>query len=565
MDTIQITVGDFLKNAGIVGMRYILETAKAREGIDYGITEDDQTLWLTYEFASNADWTDLYFRTFVNMCSDDTAYFQCLDKINHILDVLRENQEYDYKDDLKYINDKLLSKSLRSGFENIRERIAKPEIYELLQKKKLNDSMSTEELSLRLSDLKEFLAQPLCKETFCMKGIIYNRINRFWEGKSFLLRANSSKDMRDVFESDFARPLYEHIIKNHSKAEEMCIDCGGLMGSNEQKKEKTSIAFMKEMADDLSRKKSAFWNCKVDAFLCPVCTFLYALSPLGFQYVGDSFLFVNTNYGISDLWRNNESEKTVSFKSEQGQGELYRQWSARVFNMLMEEKTRELKNVQIIIRGKADSERYVMNVIGKDVLEIVSDSVVKSRLVKLAEHPITKTGNNYWDVYENVMMNIIQYHSQYPTINKLLKNSIVKNSIDTAALVSRASLVYDIQSRIESYRRKHNTGGELMEISKAKHIKNKAFELRKTLLEAKGVKDNTDDASLRGMVYQLLNALAVKNTEHFMDIIMRVYCSTKQQVPDEFIEMLQNTDVFQEYGYAFVLGLQGSHYEKINN
>ena len=48
-------------------------------------------------------------------------------------------------------------------------------------------------------------------------------------------------------------------------------------------KEKVSIAFMKEMADDLTRKRSAFWNCQVDAFLCPVCAFVYPLIPICFH------------------------------------------------------------------------------------------------------------------------------------------------------------------------------------------------------------------------------------------------------------------------------------------
>lgn len=47
-----------------------------------------------------------------------------------------------------------------------------------------------------------------------------------------------------------------------------------------------------------------------------------------------------------------------------------------------------------------------------------------------------------------------------------------------------------------------------------------------------------------------------------MEVIMRVYCSTRLQVPDAFIEFLKDRDTFTEYGYAFLLGLQGSHYEK---
>ena len=47
-----------------------------------------------------------------------------------------------------------------------------------------------------------------------------------------------------------------------------------------------------------------------------------------------------------------------------------------------------------------------------------------------------------------------------------------------------------------------------------------------------------------------------------MEVIMRVYCSTKLQVPNLFIEFLKDRDTFVEYGYAFLLGLQGGYYEK---
>ena len=36
MEKYVITLGDFLKNAGIVGFHYMLETAGARENIDFG-------------------------------------------------------------------------------------------------------------------------------------------------------------------------------------------------------------------------------------------------------------------------------------------------------------------------------------------------------------------------------------------------------------------------------------------------------------------------------------------------------------------------------------------------
>ena len=55
-------------------------------------------------------------------------------------------------------------------------------------------------------------------------------------------------------------------------------------------------------------------------------------------------------------------------------------------------------------------------------------------------------------------------------------------------------------------------------------------------------KDTTGD-SLRGIEYQLLNALSVKNTEKFMDIVARLYSSygsEKLLIPKGMIRMLQD-------------------------
>ena len=45
-----------------------------------------------------------------------------------------------------------------------------------------------------------------------------------------------------------------------------------------------------------------------------------------------------------------------------------------------------------------------------------------------------------------------------------------------------------------------------------------------------------------------------------MDIIIRLYTSSRLDVPNGFVDMLQDREKFNQYGYAFILGLKGSHY-----
>lgn len=551
MDRFEITSGDFLKNAGIVGMKYMLDLSDARENDDYGIAENDQSLWIKSEFALNADWTDLYFKAYVKSFGPSTVYQSVLDKIRISLDKIRNGSweaSKAEKEDLKYINDKLLSNSYKSGFENIKERIENPGVYEKLKSAKLKDGMERQELAGRLEELLEFLTQPLCAETFVMKSIVYNYINRFWDGKCFLLRANAKKDMRLLFEDEFSSPLKKYWTSDHAKAKEMCVDCGMLMDN----KERVSIAFMKDMADDLARKKSAFWNGKVDAFLCPVCAFVYALSPLGFQLIGNKFVFINTNESISVLVANNAKKGKAARESEKQETEKYPAWFARVMNIVLDEKVQELSNVQVILRGTNADDKYLFNVIHKEALHILKDTKIREYLGYLGKHPIVKLGSDYINVYENVVLNILQYHQQYVLLNRL-----IKGSIETESILWAAFFVYYIQLRTSIIRKGRIEEGEKIIMSKFA-MRNSGYALRKALLESKGA---SNDEALRGTIYQLLNALSVKNEERFIEIVMRIYCSSKLLMPDGFVQMLGNKDEFQKYGYAFVLGLKGSHPE----
>ena len=554
MDRIVINLGDFLKNAGIVGLNYILEDVIcAEKDKDYGYTSDRQAIWLSRDFALDCDWTDIYFKAFTKYYRDYSVYQAVIDEINSILAVI-DNDNFklkDTKDKLKFINDKLLSNSYKSGFASVKDKLDVTQPYEDLQAQKLKDTMDVQEVKRKLEELLHFLRQPICEETFVMKSALYNYINRFWDGKCFLLRANAAKNMREVFETDFAVPLREYIKKSHDKEKDICIDCGNLISG----KEKVSIAFMKDMADDLSRKRSAFWNCKVDAFLCPVCAYIYALAPLGFLIIGRRYVFMNISSDIDNLLAANNKYGHESEESQKNveKEEKYSSWIARTIDILLEIKTEGLSNIQVITRGINDADTYTFDVISKDVLSILKDKEIKNSIDLLSKHPYVKNGSDYINVHESVILNILRYRSQYDLLNVLLKIAIETNGV-----VYTATKVYDVQLRTNVYKIKSEERKESI-MMKRNDVTNQGYKLRKNLLLAKGT---TDDSCLRGTMYQLLNALSVGNVNRFMEIVLRVYCSTKLQAPNEFVECLGDRDKFKEYGYAFILGFQGSYCEK---
>lgn len=557
MDKYVITLGDFLKNAGIVGFRYMLEAAEAKENVDFGITEDGQGLWLDMDFALNADWTDMYFKACVQYFGPSTVYQGVLNRIEKCLDKIQSekwNPGKDEKEDLKFINDKLLSNSYQAGFENIKNEIDMPEVYQTLKKDKLNDKLDSEKLKERLTELEKFLQHPKCRETFIMKSVVYTYINRFWSGKCFLLRANAKKNMRELFEKDFSEPFRKYLEADHKKAKDLCIDCGMPIGP----KEKNSIAFMNEVGDDLTRKRSAFWVCKVDAFLCPGCTFVYALSPLGFCLFANKFVFVNLNNNIQALLETNSKTGRDAEKTED---EKYSQWFAKTINILLKEKMKEISNIQVILRGIRAEDRYLLGIVHKSMLDIIKVSSVSKALQLLGKFPYTKIRSEFVNVHETVVINLLQYRNQYQLLNQLLKAAIEEDAFNFYV-----NCVYEVQLQseiiyfTEEQKRK--------EIAMYTSMKRSGADLRKAIMVSKGASSGD---CLRGIEYQLLNALSVRNVEKFMDVVLRLYSSYGSQknekgqqllIPTGLVQMLGDQEKFTRYGYAFVMGLEGCYEKK---
>ena len=557
MDKILISMGDFLKNAGIVGLNYMLEQSEAAKDADYGITDDGQYFWLDREFAQNADWTDIYFKGFISYFKPFTTYTKIVENIDNCVNKLEKGEWGNKKDDkelLKYINDKMLSNSYKAGFENIKTKIENADVYERLNKNKLNEKLGTDELLNRLKELKAFVTQPLCEETFAMKSIIYTFINRFWQGVSFLHNQSAKKDMRDAFGEYFSIPLKNYIVGAHNKEKYFCIDCGAPMS---KRKEQISIAFMNDMADDLAKKPSAFWNCNVDAYLCPICAYVYASCPLGFTLYSNKFIFLNRNSSIYDLLA---SKRKYRGEGERLEDEKYFTWIARMMNDVLIKEENRLDNLQVILRSTDTNSHYEFSIIQNEILKILRDRNIKKHLDYLAKSPSIKIKNDFLNVHEEAVMNILRYRNQYGLLKRLLRESLVNES---NFILFCAYQVYMIQIRSEIIKKVGITDekGKWMIMGRM-DMRNAGYELRKEILKMK-VAANDNDECMRGTVYQLLNALSARNNDKFMDMVIRLYNSCKLLIPDGFVDMLgkneKSQEKFMEYGYAFVLGLKGSH------
>ena len=70
------------------------------------------------------------------------------------------------------------------------------------------------------------------------------------------------------------------------------------------------------------------------------------------------------------------------------------------------------------------------------------------------------------------------------------------------------------------------------------------------------------DNKLRGLVYQLINAVYTNNRDIFFSNITRLYTGMNISIPTIFTNIFEDDEYFKEIGFAYILGLKGAYDNK---
>lgn len=549
-DYITILTNDYLKNSGIVGMMTLLKSDDAAiEGQEYFV--EGNKLIIKKEYLLNADLTQLYFNCMIERFEKDTTIYRINQKIKNMLNnkdkISDPSFEKVVKEDIVFISEKLASASFKTGIDTIKGKVEDIQIYYDVINKSFKNQPIDNELLNQLKQLQMFLSSPLVNETLCFKNIIYKYINKFWN-RSFLLRNNAKKDMKECFENDFVAPLKEYLKLDKSKMKDQCVDCGNPINN----KTGVSISFMNDFADDLVRKRSALYNFNVDMNLCPICTFLYALTPLGFIKYHNDFLFFNDNSSIqklcdsnSDGGKNNEDEVKENSKLE---GKYYKIYQYIENAILYSTKDNINRNIQVITRKTLDNGeiRYEFDILDGYLIKTLNHKRIKKNLEYFATVNVIKMKDEYLSLFKEVLIRFLSKRNFYDLIDLLIKRNL-ENSNDYYLIVY-ARKVLEIQYLT-------NGGKNMNYVYFATRDGN---DLRNRLSQLK--KGDSIDESFRGTVYQLTNALRVNNKKRFLDIIIRLYTTLGAPIPQTVSSIISNENG-EEIAYAFLLGLKGAFYD----
>ncbi|WP_432718897.1 Cas8a1 family CRISPR/Cas system-associated protein [Pectinatus frisingensis] len=547
---ISVYTSDFIYNAGIIGLIRLLETAGTKENADY--ETDNNELMVSKNFLINTDLAQAYINAHIAKFAQGSAYTRLLEddieKINMFTDKYAKEETKELKKKLDDSYTKLLGPSglTRASYITACDILKSKNIGIDLKSecKNIKDIKDYQEKYQELLKLKVKLQNDICKETFLMKDIMYSRINSIWSGRAFLNKANAKKNVKEIYYKDFVEPVIKYLkkIPQEKKSSKHCIVCDAVLSKP------IDISFLNDSADDMSRKKSAFWDYKPDAHLCPICAFIYSLAPLGFTAMQRDMVFVNNNTNIKTLLEISNSVEAITqlkVNDEDNKNIWYRIWN-NIVQQILKEKFTAQNNIQVIVREK-DKERYDFNVISKDVLAVLQNSM--KYIKNIGAISIQLYPPDYFNVQDAVLRNILKRNNQYGLINRILRYSLQENK--------QVGFLYNVLMIQQKIIGGNNVKSVKVNMYIIRILYYEGQKLRGFLMTDRGGSAETDN-KLRGFVFQLLNALQVGDDNRFWQLILKTYAGYGLAVPREFINGFANDDAFQQLGYAYILGLKSN-------
>lgn len=560
--------GSFLKNAGIVGFVKFAEYNHAVEGNDYII--DGQNLHISVEYLKNNDISQMYVDTMVDIFEKDSKFYKVVHDEYNIIQSYYSNGFENLSDKdienvtklFKSFEDMMLKKSFENTSNILKtEYNVQYDIFDMVKSlKSIKDINSKYPTYIQIIGI---LNDKTIRNQYMYTELLYGKFKLFFNenAQSHKITILDEKIRREyTIHNNLINPLLEDFSTDAKKKKTVCIEC------LENTSCKRNNTFMLDTADDVGKKKSYYWNCNPDAFVCPNCAFIYSFVPLGFAFFGNDAVFINNNQSIKELY---SIMNTYKLKTESNPNETYYQ---RLFKIFSSEKISALEhnihNIQVIVRN-GNLSHYDMKIIDNDIISKMVECQ-KHHYFTNIEKKYLKIGTDFINVYNSVLDNILMRRSQYNFIDKCLKYEFSQEC-------EKKSCNYGYIKNTLNIEINFNGGSAIMEKEKKKSYVNNlmtkvniAFEVGKSMrisiLGENALNDSKEkDNSLRGYVYRLINLASVGDISQFMDTILRTYSGYGLTIPDIFKDCYQSEETFKAIAHGYILGLKYVKYQKDNN
>lgn len=542
---LKVRLNNTLYNAGIVGFIKVLKTMEDNF-LDVDYTIQGNTLIFSSDVFNN--FTEYYLKTLIDKYEKDTIFSDIMNEYEILM-----SQDSKQDKQIKKVVRKLKTASNTSRYKKAFEYI----VNKKGDKKDIEGIIkfleNTTDLNAKLSSLEDVIKyMQKHKDIFLVKDIAETKVKLFWSGTGFCSNKHTNKHPKDAYEADFINPVLKYLNKNPKKISHQCIECRGVVPSIRDGK----MSWINDMGVDVDKKKSNFWNFEPDVLICPICRVIYSCIPLGFYMIGKEGLFVNSNITIDSLLEmNNHDIKMESLVKAEN---AFYFKIARALNYLtnIDPARKQIStNVKVIKRvSHKKGISYQSNILTPFVLTVLSEreKEFKRLLDKYYtfRKGLTKTKIN---IYDKVIENILKNRDFYQLMYSIIRDSIKEDT--------KIDFLWDMLKIQVSFSKKGVVGMERkVQIDKlektAYHIRKRGIELRNTLCPKKGYQ-LWSEGKIKTCIYKLLDALRINNLSLFMQIATRMFNDAEKEIPLSFVSMLTDEDLFEIFGYAFVMGLLG--------
>lgn len=551
---IKLSLGDWLYNAGVVGLVNILEHAN-KNSVTY---DDDNARAVSFSINELENFDKKFFNYFIDTYEHTLAWSKVVSYKNQIEQFERENYTNFNEQSLKifnvYIDDLkkyLKSHSHVSAYKLIDFKFPaldkEKEIKKVILKKneKLENKIDeVKEMANKIKEVISFYSQPDSKKYIAGKNVIYTIIKNAWNGVSILNPQTKEDDIYKDYNNYFPEDAINYLLTDRKKSKFNCFVC-----DNKIDNLNTEMGFLNATGFDTSRKPSHVWNYDNDIAICPVCKLVYSCVPAGFTYVYNRGIFVNDNTSVERIVNISNKIKFEVLKSDNmNANTTYKSIITAIQEKENESFKYELADIQVV---RYEDESYRFNILSKQILKVFRESEKElNRIIKASY----KEADIYFQIYENLVKKLFNNENLFLLIHKLLiyKLSKPENVFYSVGNIKDVILVNLNYLKGVGYMDKEKD--VLKSYSGAGYYLREAY------------KKKSSENKLDGISYKLLNALKTNNQGMFMDTLLNCYLYTDKQVPSFFTDCLKGKELFKTIGYAFVSGLiDGEEYVKKDN
>ncbi|MCF8308394.1 MAG: type I-B CRISPR-associated protein Cas8b1/Cst1 [Bacteroidales bacterium] len=537
-DIVRIEIGDWLYNAGIVGLMNIISFNNGNPLSDHIKIGDN---YIEFNKSLLDGFTDKFFEFAFKFHGKYDSIYKLLKEIQSDIKSLKDNKlEVIAK---KYKLNESTEKLIIEKIIQIISQRWKGVAYESFIKIKRSKFKTTEDLSELTNKLINILKEN--REYFVEKEV-QTYLRNFSKQGSFL-SLNIKEGQKEQFKKDFETPLLEGT--NYIEKKYNCIYCNTRIA-----KKDTIFSTALVLYQGLNKDARNFtWGFKSKLPLCEICELVYFVHWAGLtkSFKNSTFLFVNDDSSIANLWKSNMLLKNV-INNNHRENLLVSYFYELLLN---EEKIKSNYYLQNIALVEIDIESNIMP-------KIMTLNISRNQAYFIKEsHEILKSLSTKFfkikDDYKNLLYEfiylILNDKINFNFINRLLKFYLqgqeeTKNFISTNYNPKEINkIVVLINNYIKNVKHKSIN----MEKRHIWHIYSLGNDMQKKFIE----RDARN--KINSISYRLLNAVRANDKTTFLNVLLRLYIGFNMEAPKSLVNSLELEENFKIIGHSYVNGLLG--------